>query len=295
LVPGFSKCGTTTLCALLALHPKVFIPGFKELWYFSHDDFESQHECYDQHYANAKDDQLKGDCSVAYTGYQCDKLSASRILENNPDCRFIFLARNPRSRIESSYREMHHSGVKFGLNAPYALGDCLRKFPQMIQDTLFWERISTYRDVFGDDAILVVFLEDLKADQSRVLADCFKHIGLSIDDMPDSGAIELNAGSRKLYDSRLFRLLRSNHFTGLKLAKIESERQNRIFSRLGLRRAFGNKPLHWDKYALEVFDRDVAPDCVKFLEHCGKQPGFWNLDVPATKLSERKNDDLNTL
>lgn len=288
VVPGFSKCGTTTLCALLDLHPRVFIPAIKEPWYFSHDAFETQHECYDGHYADAKDGQLKGDGSTDYTGYLRETISAKRIFDNNPDCRFIFIARNPRSRIESSYREMHHSGVNFGLNAPYALGDCLRVFPQMIQDTLFWERISTYRDVFGDDAILVVFLEELKADQNRVLTKCFEHIGLSIKDMPDYGAINLNDGSRKLYDSRLFRFLRSNRFTGLKLAKIAGERQDQIFSPLGLRRAFGKKPLRWDKHALDVFDSEIAPDCLQFLEHYGKQPGFWNLDTPANRLGERK-------
>jgi hypothetical protein len=288
IVPGFSKCGTTTLCALLDLHPGVFIPGIKEPWYFSHDDFETQHECYDDHYADAGDGQLKGDGSTDYTGYMREKISAQRIFENNPDCRFIFIARNPRSRIESSYREMHHSGVNFGLNAPYALGDCLRVFPQMIQDTLFWERLCTYRDMFGDDAILVVFLEELKADRNKVLTECFKHIGLSMADLPDTGTIRLNAGAKKLYDSRLFRFLRSNRFTGMKLAKIGGERQDRIFSRLGLRRAFGKKPLPWDKHALKVFDDQIAPDCKRFLEYCGKHPSFWNLDIPTTKLNNRE-------
>ncbi len=288
IVPGFSKCGTTTLCALLDMHPGVFIPTIKEPWYFSHDEFETQHECYDEHYADAGDDQLLGDGSTDYTGYLREKISAQRIFDNNPDCRFIFIARNPRARIESSYREMHHSGVNFGLNAPYALGDCLRVFPQMIQDTRFWERICTYRDVFGDEAILVVFLEDLKTDERRVLTDCFRHIGLSIDDMPQYEAINLNAGSRKLYDSRLFRFLRSNQFTGMQLAKIEGERQDRIFSPLGLRRAFGKKPLRWDEHALSIFEREIAPDCRQFLEHYGKQPGYWNLDKPAVSLNQQK-------
>ena len=181
---------------------------------------------------------------------------------------------------------MHHSGVNFGLNAPYALGDCLRVFPQMIQDTLFWERLGTYRDIFGDEAILVVFLEELKANRDKVLADCLNHIGLSASDMPDTKEIKLNAGSRKLYDSRLFRFLRSNRFTGMKLARIEGARQDQIFSRLGLRRPFGKKPLAWDKYALQVFDTEIAPDSRRFLQHCGKQPAYWNLDVPAARLSK---------
>ena len=58
IVPGFSKCGTTTLCALLDLHPRVFIPEIKEPWYFSHPEFETQHEHYDEHYQDAREGQL---------------------------------------------------------------------------------------------------------------------------------------------------------------------------------------------------------------------------------------------
>lgn len=279
IVPGFSKCGTTTLCALLDLHPRVFIPAIKEPWYFSHEHFETQHECYDEHYEGAVDGQLKGDGSTDYTGYLREDISIQRIYDNNPDCKFIFIARNPRARVESSYREMHHSGVTFGLNAPYAMGDCLRVFPQMIQDTLFWERIDKYRKVFGDEAILAVFLEDLRSDQASVLSRCLNHIGLSMDDMPDTGTVNLNAGARKLYDSRVFRFLRSNRFTGLKLAKINPEKQDQIFAPLGLRRAFGKKPLQWDDYAEDVFRREIAPDCLKFLEHYGKPAEFWGLDA----------------
>ena len=96
----------------------------------------------------------------------------------NPDCRFIFIARNPLRRIESSYREMHHSGVKFGLNAPYGLADNLQMFPQMIKDSLFFERISKYLQAFGRDSVQVIFLEDLKANPQLELEKCFRHLGV---------------------------------------------------------------------------------------------------------------------
>ncbi|MCR9104923.1 MAG: sulfotransferase [Gammaproteobacteria bacterium] len=277
IVPGFSKCGTTTLCALLDLHPDVYIPPIKEPWYFSHDKFETQHQCYDEHYAAAQPGQLKGDGSTSYTGYLREDISIKRIYENNPACRFIFIARNPKSRIESSYREMHHSGVHFGLNAPYPIGECLRYFPQMVEDTLFWERISKYHKQFGEESILVVFLEELKADQAGVLQRCFDHLGLDATKMPDTHTVNLNAGSRKLYDSRLYRFLRTNGVTGLRLARLTGEEQDKLFAPLGLRKAFGKKPLEWDEYARDVFDKDIVPDCLQFLQHYGKPREFWKL------------------
>lgn len=278
IVPGFSKCGTTTLCALLDLHPGIYIPPIKEPWYFSHPEFETQHECYDEHYEAAIEGQLKGDGSTDYTGYLREDISIERIYENNPEARFIFIARDPRARIESSYREMHHSGVNFGLNAPYALSECLAMFPQMIHDSLFWERIRKYIGRFGDESILVVFLEELKTDQRGVLSRCLAHIGLDIADLPDTGSISLNAGERKLYDSKLFRYIRSKPFTGFKLARIPGPTQDRIFAPLGLRKAFGKKPLEWDQGSLDQFYSEIAPDSVKFLEYCGKPASFWGLE-----------------
>ncbi len=35
IVPGFSKCGTTTLCDMLNSHEDVFIPPAKEPGYFA--------------------------------------------------------------------------------------------------------------------------------------------------------------------------------------------------------------------------------------------------------------------
>ncbi|MEZ5569498.1 MAG: sulfotransferase [Halioglobus sp.] len=281
IVPGFSKCGTTTLCALLDIHPAIFIPAIKEPWYFSHKKFDTQHEFYDEHYAPASPGQLKGDGSTDYTGYLREDVAVRRIYENNPDCRFIFIARNPAARIESSYREMHHSGVTFGLNAPYSLGENLRLFPQMVQDTLYWERIGKYRERFGDDAILVVFLEDLNADRQSVISRCLNHIGLGMDDYPEPSSINLNAGEEKLYDTLLFRFLRTNRFTGPRLARLPGAEQDRIFAPLFLRRAFGKKPLRWDQYSLDVFREEIVPDSMKFLEFYGKPANFWGLDKYA--------------
>jgi hypothetical protein len=278
VVPGFSKCGTTTLCALLDQHPGIFIPEIKEPWYFSREDIETQHEYYDEHYAPALAGQLKGDGSVEYSGYLSETLASRRIHENNPDCRVIFIARDPRARIESSYREMHHSGVNFGLNTPFALGDCLKLFPQMTKDTRFWERIQAYRNVFGDESILVTFLEDLRTNREGVMKRCFEHLGLDPVEAGSDVAVQLNVGERKLYDTRLFRYMRKNRFTGPPISRLNGDQQDRLFGPLGLRRAFRGKPPEWDSYSEEVFRREIVPDSLAFLAHYGKPPDFWGLE-----------------
>lgn len=277
LVPGFSKCGTTTLCALLAQHPRIYIPALKEPWYFSSSDFPARQADYIQHFAPALPGQLLGEGSVNYSGFEKEDISIARIGDNNPDCRFIFIARNPLRRIESSYREMHHSGVKFGLNAPYDLVDNLKLFPQMIKDSMFFERISKYVDAFGKSAILVLFLEDLNRYPQRELQKCFAHLGVDAE-FQVKEELRLNKGSSKYYDTRLLRYIRSKPWSGFKLARLNPEQQDRLLQPLRLRRPFV-KPIEWDEQSRAMVRETVLPDAEKFLDAFGKSADYWNFQT----------------
>jgi hypothetical protein len=273
LVPGFSKCGTTTLCGLLSQHPEIYIPELKEPWYFSSRDFPRQQVEYMRHFSPALPGQLLGEGSVSYSGSGSEDVAIARIKENNPDCRFIFIARNPLHRIESSYREMHHSGVRFGLNAPFRMAESLAVFPQMVKDSLFFERISKYVDTFGRDSILVLFLEDLTNQPQAEMEKCFLHLGVDRK-FEIAKALRLNEGTSKLYDTRILRYLRTRPWSGFKLAKLSPEVQDRLFKPLGLRRTF-RKPVKWDQQSLAVVQKQVVPDARKFLAAYGKPPDFW--------------------
>jgi hypothetical protein len=278
LVAGFSKCGTTTLCAALARHPDIFIPEVKEPRYFSSTDFESGHERYDKLFESAQSNQKKGEGSPSYSSAQREDDSIRRIHENNPDCKFVFIARHPRRRIESSYREMHHSGVRFGFNAPYGLAECLDTFPQMINDTLFYARIEKYLQTFGEEAVRIVFLEDLTANMKGELEKCCEHIGVNPLDFPELGEVRLNSGTAKLYDTRLLRRLRVNRFAGPRIARLQPSEQDNLFAKLKLRLAFKKKPIQWDDCSESRFNKIVKPDARRFLELCNKPPAFWQLE-----------------
>tara|TARA_R110001592_G_scaffold215025_2_gene468315 strand:+ start:94483 stop:95343 length:861 start_codon:yes stop_codon:yes gene_type:complete len=277
LVPGFSKCGTTTLCALLAQHPDIYIPELKEPWYFSSTDFPAREDDYIQHFAPALPGQLLGEGSVNYSGFEKEDISIARISDNNSNCRFIFIARNPLRRIESSYREMHHSGVKFGLNAPYALADNLEQFPQMIKDSMFYERISKYINAFGKDSILVVFLEDLNRQPQREMEKCFHHLGVDAE-FQIREELRLNKGSSKHYDTRILRYIRSKPWSGFKLARLSPEQQERLLRPLRLRRPFV-KPIVWDERSREMVRGSVLPDAKEFLHAFGKNANFWDFQT----------------
>lgn len=278
MVAGFSKCGTTSLCDALSQHPDIFIPAVKEPRYFSAKNFERRHPAFRKMYEPAETGQKLGDGSPVYSSANLASLSISRIRKNNPACRFVFIARHPRKRIESFYREMHHSGTHFGVVPPFKLSSFLQEYPAAIQDTLFFDRLEQFNAEFGREAVLPVFLEDFHADAHSVAENCCEHIGVDPELLPPVGEKALNSGTAKLYDTRLLRKLRKHPRTAFRIADIAPEQQNTLFRKLGLRRAFGRKPVHWDEPAELLYQKTVVPQARKFLEFCGKPPDFWALD-----------------
>ena len=228
---------------------------------------------YNAHFSPAKQGQLLGEGSVSYSSYKDEDISIERIFECNSNCRFIFIARNPWKRIESSFREMHHSGVKFGLNAPFSLAENLELFPQMIKDSLFFERISKYVAAFGEEAIIVLFLEDLIRQPQHELARCFRHLGIDDTFEVDTG-VKLNQANSKLYDTRILRYLRNHPRLGMRLAKLNPEAQDRLLRPIGLRRPFSSA-IKWDSDSVSLVREQVIPDSKVFLERYGKPVDFW--------------------
>ena len=86
----------------------------------------------------------------------------------------------------------------------------MKQIPQMIADTLYPDRITRYRQTFGDESILVLFLEELESDSSFQLRRCFRHIGVDDGFEIADKDTRLNAGETKLYDTQILRYLR-NH------------------------------------------------------------------------------------
>jgi hypothetical protein len=147
MVPGFSKCGTTMLCALLDEHPEVHIPEQKELNFFTRENFDDQWADYRNFFKFSGDATCLGEGSVSYSTYHQEKKVSGRLWAEYPNLKLIFVARHPLKRLESSYREFHHSGVRYGLNAEFGLGRAMQQLPMLIEDTRYWSRLSCYFNV----------------------------------------------------------------------------------------------------------------------------------------------------
>lgn len=276
LVPGFSKCGTTTLCDLLAEHPQIFIPPGegKEPLYFIRPEYRELEPVYRAFFASATESQLLGEGSTFYSSHQHDTAARDRIFEHNPGMRFIWIARDPLDRIVSSFREFHHSGHRFAVEIPFAFDEALEEVPALIRDSSYWARLNVYRERFADEQMLIVLLEELRADPRGVLRECYRFLGVDADFRNRDPHLRMNTGETKLRDTRLLRWLRRNRLLSARIAAMSPVSQDKLFRRLGLRRPFRGGP-RWTERGRERVLDELLADALQFLAHAGREPAQW--------------------
>jgi hypothetical protein len=274
IVPGFSKCGTTSLCALLNQHPAIFIPEEKEPLFFIHEDHLDKLGWYEGLFAAAPTGARCGEGSTFYSSVTHERGSRDRILRFNPDIKLIFIARDPIARMESSFREFHHSGPHFGIDAPFALEDAIDALPAILTDACFWSRLSTYREKVRDENILLLFLEDLNANPAAVLERCFRFLGVDPRFRSADSQLRLNDGETKLYDSKLARRLRTSNLLRAPIARIPLQVQNDVGQRLGLRKPFG-RSIEWSDVAKQKAVVALRDEVSSLLAYAGKPADFW--------------------
>lgn len=274
LVPGISKCGTTTLCALLSHHPRVFIPDEKEPLFFIHADHLQRLDGYVGLFRQAPADALWGEGSTFYSSNTLEVGCRDRIQAFNPDIKLIFIVRDPIDRIESSFREFHHSGPFFGVYPPFDLERAIGAFPDILEDSCYGARLRNYQQVFPEDQILVILLEDLKANPEAVLSRCFRFLGVDPVEAIPLPAMRLNDGEAKLRDTALMRVLRGLPGLGRRVSAWPLERQNRLGRRLGLRRPFAG-PIRWTPSLRTRVLQRLQGDVCDFLAQIDRPVSVW--------------------
>ena len=142
IIAGFSKCGTTTLYSLLSDHPDIFMLPAKDNGFLANPDYQQHWDKYESLLDDVTAESVFGEANVPYGGSGSEIISRQRILKHFPNIKLIFLARDPIDRIESSFREYHHSGAKYGLECPFELPEALATFPSILDDTMYWTRIE---------------------------------------------------------------------------------------------------------------------------------------------------------
>jgi hypothetical protein len=174
LVIGAPKCATTSLCFCLGLHPQVFVSRPKETFFFSHDEVWARGwGWYESLFAGSGGALARGEGTTVYAQTATYPKALPRIAEHLPHARILYIVREPYSRLESHWIELHSQGLT---TLPFA--EALRKEPELLDAARYGTQLEAYRAHFPDDRILVLFYEDYRERPHEVLERCFRFLGV---------------------------------------------------------------------------------------------------------------------
>jgi hypothetical protein len=181
-IPGFSKAGTTALISYLSQHKDIFVPWRKEphTLYLNNsfplfatkgrfEDHILDYNSYIKLYSNAKDYLYRVDGSTSYTFYSDN---AYKIKEFNNDAKIIICIREQRPRLVSAYLFTYPNHKISNFNHWID-----KYFINEINTFLFYDKVKTYYNVFGDN-LRIIDNNDLKNEAQYIMDMIFNFLNL---------------------------------------------------------------------------------------------------------------------
>ncbi len=182
---GGMRCGSTTLWQLVRSHPSVFTPAQKELHFFENRDgfFDRGVQAYAEHFADAPAQAICGESTPEYLS---EPDCAQRIHDTCPDAKLFVVLRDPVARAWSHYTFMRQSGRETKSFAKaldlepkrLASNDPAAGLFGYLQRSDYAAHLQRFDDVFGPGRVLVILLEDIKADLVGTTTRVLEHIGV---------------------------------------------------------------------------------------------------------------------
>lgn len=165
LVIGAPKAGTSTLHALLAQVPDVFMSTPKEIQYFNHPEHpDFPLSWYAEYFFTAGADMRhRAESSPTYTMYPVIRDVPRRIHEMNPTIKLVYMIRDPVDRMVSAYAQSRHLGWETG-PLPEAV-----MHMGLVGPSMYWLQLSEYLRWFAPHQVHVETMDDLEREPQRVL------------------------------------------------------------------------------------------------------------------------------
>ncbi len=242
----------------------------KEIHYFGQNDPAKTPSWYQSFFTHASESAI-GEGSTSYTHPKFIERSATAISEAIPDCRLIYLVRNPLKRLESDWKMRWREGwTDSSINAAVFKQDSL------ITHGLYWKNISVFRKYFPDEQILILFLEDFSQTPKQELEKCFRHIGVDPRTKIEGLYNPRNQSTAHRQDRLPVRLLRSTPlFERVKNIAPEIARD---FAKGVFTKKHIPPPADWDPDVRSDTIARFRADAREILKHCHKEPDFWTYD-----------------
>ncbi len=221
---GAPKSGTTSLFYYLTGHPDVYMCPVKEPNYFSYPYIQRQNlyyttsnvtslNEYESLFDHVQNEKIVGEASVSYLFY---KNVSARIKNSVPNAKVIILLRDPVERGFSHYLMDHRLGF-----ISSSFEDVIYKrssspllhlyYQQVVELGIYFHQVKRYVDSFGFEKVKIFLSEDLKNNNSSVMASVCEfleidpHIPLDSEKQYNVYRRPRNRIVRSLYSIKLLR------------------------------------------------------------------------------------------
>ncbi len=173
VVIGGLKCGTTSLHHYLALHPEIAMSRPKELNFFVEElNWDLGADWYGSHFDASSP--VRGETSPHYTNRPRFEGVAERMKHVAPDCRIVYMVRDPIDRMLSHY--LHNQGGGYDARPlDEALAD---------ERSAYWQRsryayqLEPYIEAFGAERIAIFSSEELRDDRRGTVRRAYEFLGV---------------------------------------------------------------------------------------------------------------------
>ena len=222
-IVGHAKSGTTALYEMLRRHPQIYMPDFKEPWYFSTDmrprfqppragTLPETLEEYAALFSDAREDQRAGEASASYLW---SRTAAKGISEVKPDARIVAILREPASFLRSLHMQFleNHVESKRDLRTALELEGPRREGkhvpggshrPQLLQysdHVRYVEQLRRYHDLFSADQMMTLIYDDFRRDNETCVRAVLRL--LDVDETVPLDIIDVNRTNRSMRSQRL--------------------------------------------------------------------------------------------
>ncbi len=200
-IVGHPKCGTTALYEALRRHPQIYMPDWKEPWFFAPElhvrtpprpeGRARTLEEYRSLFVAARPEQRIGEATALYLWSQT---AAARIAEVQPDARIIAILREPASFLRSLHLQFVQTYVETESDLRKALSlEDERRQGKSIPRHSYWpqallyseyvryvEQLRRYHAVFPPEHVLVLIYDDFRSDNEASVRKVLRF--LEVDD-----------------------------------------------------------------------------------------------------------------
>lgn len=180
MMPGFPRCGTTTLSHHLAEHPEIFVTTPKEPGFFQPKNYGKRQswDDYAQLFAEARPSHITGECTVNYTTSWPTALADPRLVhEYYLDVRLIFLMRDPVDRIVSHW--VNKTQKNYPKDIP-VFDKCVTHYSIFLNTSRYWNHISRWLEYFDNEQVLAICLEQFKENPRQLMQILESFLGVRV-------------------------------------------------------------------------------------------------------------------